>query len=240
MKKTMIMAAACLFGMTAFAAETAYVQISLIPGSTAAGSTANVASMTLTEDNDYTDGFDQDVDADVMESFANDNSVLLFGVVGTHKCQDVVAANLENLVIGFATNKVDTKYTLSFSDMDGRELALYDKVAGKSVTINATTPNYEFTVAADKVGRVYITDRFVIKAPAVPGICHQNGRLEFTAYTGASVQVVGYDDNTVVAVPATDITLDYQEIDLSKVADGQYLVIVTKADQTEEKLVIKK
>ena len=130
-----------------------------------------------------------------------------------------------------------TDYTLTATSVEGT-LYIYDEVDKKYFELTEGAV-YSFTATANETNNT----RFHLAAapaPAVPGICHQNGRLEFTAYEGASVQVVGYEDNTVVAVPATDITLAYQEIDLATLAAGQYLVIVTKADQTEEKLVIKK
>ena len=142
------------------------------------------------------------------------------------KYQVFVTNDLSTLNIGVITGN-ETNFTLTVSDITG---TLY--VDGKAVTEGEEIP---FTFAGDKLMAFSVST-----AAPVPGICHQNGRLEFTAYEGASVQVVGYEDNTVVAVPATDITLAYQEIDLAALAAGQYLVIVTKADQTEEKLVIKK
>jgi len=144
--------------------------------------------------------------------------------------------DLGTLAFGVKTN-ADTEYTLTATNVIGT-LYIYDEVAKKYFELKENEA-YAFTATANETN----TTRFHLAAapaPAVPGICHQNGRLEFTAYEGASVQVVGYEDNTVVAVPATDITLAYQEIDLATLAAGQYLVIVTKADQTEEKLVIKK
>jgi len=144
--------------------------------------------------------------------------------------------DLGTLAFGLKTND-DTEYTLTAENVSG-DLYIYDEVAKQYFTLTEGAV-YSFTATANETNNT----RFHLAAapaPAVPGICHQNGKLEFTAYEGASVQVVGYEDNTVVAVPATDITLAYQEIDLATLAAGQYLVIVTKADQTEEKLVIKK
>jgi hypothetical protein len=151
------------------------------------------------------------------------------------KYMQFATKSLDEMVLGtwFSNNAQDGDYTLTVSNVTGTE-PLKIKIGNEIIELTAGTSKTLSRSALAAAGNM------VNPAPAVPGICHQNGRLEFTAYTGASVQVVGYDDNTVVAVPATDITLDYQEIDLAKVADGQYLVIVTKADQTEEKLVIKK
>jgi len=143
--------------------------------------------------------------------------------------------DLGTLAFGMKTN-ASTNYSITVSKVEGTPLVMKDNETGETHTLTEGA-TWNFTATANSTDDT----RFVLAAaPAVPGICHQNGKLEFTAYEGASVQVVGYEDNTVVAVPATDITLAYQEIDLATLAAGQYLVIVTKADQTEEKLVIKK
>ena len=162
--------------------------------------------------------------------------IAFYAISGGDKYEIFANTDLATLAFGLMTN-AETDYTLTATNVVGT-LYIYDEVDKKYFTLTEGAV-YTFTATANETN----TTRFHLAAapaPAVPGICHQNGRLEFTAYEGASVQVVGYEDNTVVAVPATDITLAYQEIDLATLAAGQYLVIVTKADQTEEKLVIKK
>ena len=163
-------------------------------------------------------------------------AVAIYAINGGYNYQIYKSNTLADLNIGVKTN-ASTAYTFKVLSASGETLYLKDDVEGWTMPLTVGTTQ-SCTLPADQAA---LNTRFhLAAAPAVPGICHQNGRLEFTLYNGASVQVVGYEDNTVVAVPATDITLDYQEIDLANVADGQYLVIVTKADQTEEKLVIKK
>jgi len=163
-------------------------------------------------------------------------SVAFYAYFGGAEYNSFGTKDLGTLAFGLKTN-ADTDYTLTATNVEG-DLYIYDEVAKKYFTLTEGAV-YNFTATANET----TTTRFHLAsapAPATPGICHQNGRLEFTMYNGASVQVVEYDDNTKVAVAATNITLDYQEIDLATLAAGQYLVIVTKADQTEEKLVIKK
>ena len=146
--------------------------------------------------------------------------------------------DLGTMAFGLKTN-AETDYTLTATNVEGTQtLYIYDEVDKKYFELKENEV-YSFTATANETN----TTRFHLAAapaPAVPGICHQNGKLEITAYKGANVQVVEYDDNTKVAVPATDITLDYQEIDLANVAAGkQYVVIVTMGADVE-KLVIKK
>ena len=163
--------------------------------------------------------------------------IALYALDGTKLYQSYCVKDLGNLAFGFMTTITgETTYTVTVSEVGGADLYMKDNVTNETHKLSEGA-TWTFNASASSDTRFALA---AAPAPAVPGICHQNGRLEFTAYEGASVQVVGYDDNTVVAVPATDITLAYQEIDLADLAAGQYLVIVTKADQTEEKLVIKK
>jgi hypothetical protein len=142
------------------------------------------------------------------------------------KYEVYVTNDLSTLNIGVITGG-ETNFTLTVTDITG---TLY--VDGQAIQNGDVIP---FTFAGDKL------KAFAVSTVApTPGICHQNGKLEITAYKGATVEVVEYDDNTKVAVPATNITLDYQEIDLANVAAGkQYVVIVTMGADVE-KLVIKK
>jgi hypothetical protein len=151
------------------------------------------------------------------------------------KYMQFAAKSLDDMVLGtwFSNNVQDGDYTLTVSNVTGTE-TLKIKIGNEIIELTAGTSK---TLSRSALAA---TGNMINPAPAVPGICHQNGKLEITAYKGASVQVVEYDDNTKVAVPATDITLDYQEIDLANVAAGkQYVVIVTMGADVE-KLVIKK
>ena len=195
--------------------------------------TGNNGTVTLLQNDSYADAFD--ANASAIMSMA-DRKVALYAWYNNTEYQIFGSKDLGTLAFGLKTD-ASTDYTLKATNVAGT-LYIYDEVDKKYFELTEGAV-YNFTATANETN----TTRFHLAAapaPAVPGICHQNGRLEFTAYEGASVQVVGYEDNTVVAVPATDITLAYQEIDLAALAAGQYLVIVTKADQTEEKLVIKK
>jgi len=151
------------------------------------------------------------------------------------KYMQFAAKSLDEMVLGtwFSDDAQDGDYTLTVSGVSGTE-TLKIKIGGETIELTSGTSKTLSRSALAAAGNM------VNPAPSVPGICHQNGKLEITAYKGANVQVVEYDDNTKVAVPATDITLDYQEIDLANVAAGkQYVVIVTMGADVE-KLVIKK
>jgi hypothetical protein len=102
-----------------------------------------------------------------MMSQANSKSVLLYAFVGTTPCEDVVAANLDGLQIGFTTNQVDQNYTLSFIDYEGRTLKLYDLVENTEIVI-AAGETYPFSVDASLVGQHEVNGRFVINYQAAP------------------------------------------------------------------------
>lgn len=147
---------ALAMSVMAMATETAYVQIKLTGNS---GGTSNVF---LTEDDAYSNAFEPGVDVEKMMSQSNSKSVLMYGFVGTTPCEDVVAANLDGLSLGFATNQVDQNYTLSFIDYEGsKTLTLYDRVTNTQ-TVITDGGSYPFTVDASLVGRKEINDRFYI------------------------------------------------------------------------------
>lgn len=232
MKTTKILSviALCMLAFTVNAANVAKITVT----STGGGNDV----LFLVEDTPFSADYESGSDIEKVMNSGQAYNINLFAVSAGKNLSMVATNSLADLAISFQSNTTETHYTMTFSDVQGT-VTLYDAVTKKTVTL-ANNDTYEFDCDANTT----IADRFVINcttcAPATPGICHQNGRLEFTAYEGASVQVVEYNDNTKVAVAATNITLDYQEIDLADLAAGQYLVIVTKADQTEEKLVIKK
>lgn len=150
---------ALAMSMMAMATETAYVEIQLT------GTTGGANSIYLFEDDAYTNAFESGADVEKIMSQSNNKSVLLYGFVGSTPCEDVVALNLDGLVLGFSTNQVDQNYRLSFIDVEGRALTLYDRVTKVSTPITDGT-YLDFSVTAAQVGRVAINDRFVINYEA--------------------------------------------------------------------------
>lgn len=183
MKKTLISAIAIAMSVTAMATETAYVQIKLT------GETGGASSVFLTEDDAYTNAFEPSADVEKMMSQANSKSVLLYGFVGTLPCEDVVTNNLDGLAIGLKTNQEAQNYTMTFIDFSGRELSLLDRVTNEVITINASTPAYNFSVEAAQVGRVAIDDRFVIGGTPVVSFCFNYNILEINGHKGESLIV---------------------------------------------------
>ena len=162
---------ALAMSVMAMATETAYVQIKLT------GESGGASSVFLTEDNTHTNAFEPGVDTEKMMSQSNSKSVLMYGFVGSTPCEDVVAANLDGLVLGFTTNQLDQNYTLTFIGYEGsKTLTLYDRVE-KASTVIASNGTYNFSVTAAQVGRVAINDRFVINYVA-PTYVYMNGDFD--------------------------------------------------------------
>ena len=65
-----------------------------------------------------------------------------------------------NLPMGFGAVG-DTEYTLSFQYFSGESYTIYDKEKDETITVNASTPNYVFTIDGSLVNTA-INDRFII------------------------------------------------------------------------------
>ena len=215
MKKMFFSVIALAFGVMAMATETAYVKVTLN------GNTGGSAVLRMAEDDARTPAYESGYDVESMMSLSNSYSVLLYGLVGTHNCEEVATNLLDGLQIGFTTNNVDADYTLTFSNFSGRELKLYDAVLDSVITINASTPAYAFTATA---GQVAVTDRFSIgePAPVAYEICHRYNALQVSGYKGGTVVVKDNTDTPVISVVVP--TRTQHTIDLSALAAGQYKV----------------
>lgn len=233
MKKIIISVVALTMGMMAMAAETAYVQIKIT------GENGGASNVYLTEDDAYTSAYEGGADVEKIMSQSNNKSLLLYGFVGTTPCEQVVTNNLDELALGFTTNQLDQNYTLTFIDVEGRVLKLYDLVENQEITIT-NNGTYLFSVTAAQVGRVAINDRFVINyvapAPLVQGICFNYNKLQLTKYDGATVEV--FADGAATATVTENVVGDATyEIDLSALASGKYKVAISGIATPEEYII---
>lgn len=174
MKKILISTITLLVSVMVMATETAYFEITLT------GASGGNSTVSLTEDDARTAAYESGYDVASMMALANTKSVLIYGLVGTDSCEAVATNDLNEFKIGFTSNKVDDHYTLSFSNFSGRTLYLYDLVAEEIITINGSTPAYNFTIPS--AGRAIFANRFVIKDSA------PSGNLE-TCFTGTELQI---------------------------------------------------
>lgn len=222
MKKIFISVMALAISAMAMATEEAYVRIRLT------GASGASSVVRLTQDNERSAAYESGYDSEKLMSQANSKSVLLYGIVGSQNCEDVVTNQLEGVELGLVTNQVDADYTLKFENVSGNALQLFDKVQNQYIDI-VDNGTYAFSVEAAQVGRVAINDRFVIASaplPTVQGICFNYNILTLTKYNGATVEVYPYG-NTAAAVTAnvpSDMPFD---VDLNAQASGKYKVAVT-------------
>ena len=152
------------------------------------------------------------------------------------KYEVYASTDLENLAFGFEksnTDNNDEAYTLTATSVVGT-IYLYDEDTKKYFPLKDNDV-YPFNATKNS------TKRFSLRTSApVPGICHQNGKLEFTGYKGAQFKVVDYKTNAEV-IGLTTITSDYESFD-APAADAQetkqYKVLITTAvgtaDEKEE------
>ena len=118
---------------------------------------------------------------------ANSKSVLLYGIVGTQNCEDIVTNELNGLKLGFVSNNVDaTGYTLKFENVSGIALKLYDKQLDQYTDI-VENGTYVFDAPS---GQVANNDRFEIRlAPAGPSICFNYNVLEINGHAGEALVI---------------------------------------------------
>jgi len=172
MKKMLMSVMALALSMAAMATQTAYVEVTLT------GESGLSSVVRLTQDDARNADFEDGYDTDKVMMYSNTRSVLIYGIVGTHKCEDVVTNDLTNLAVGFSTNQIDQNYTISFANYSGAELKLYDKVT-ETETVISNSATYDFSVTPAQVGRKLINDRFVINfaAPTLD-VCFKDNHIE--------------------------------------------------------------
>ena len=213
-----MLALICCLSM--MATQTAYVQIKLVGTSYPTFSTSKLY---LTEDTERNASYESGYDSQSAGTLSNDYSVLLYAFVGSEKCSSVATNDLTGLQIGFTTNNVDTEYKLKFSDFDGTEFKLYDRVAKQTVTLNASTPDYNFTAVA---GQVEVNDRFVIGVPSYSVTMNVDGWASFSSL----------DDLEIPAgLTAYQGTLNGNELNLTSVdyiKAGQGVILYGDANQS--------
>lgn len=184
MKKLFISVIAVALSVSAMATNTAAARIKLV-GSNA---TYAVNTLFLNEDDARNNTYESGYDGESMMSLSNPYSVLIYSYIGTHPCERVETNNLDGQAISITTNMIDADYTLQFSNVSGRALKLYDKVAQKIVDITEGG-SYAFSVEASEVGQKEIKDRFVINFQVEPSLCFNYNVLEINGHKGESLVV---------------------------------------------------
>ena len=212
---------ALAMSVMAMATETAYVEFRLT------GNSGLYDEMTLTEDDSYTNAYEDGADAEKIMYQANTRSVLIYGLVDGLECGDVAAANLDGLAIGFKTNMIDQNYTLSFEVAEGRELKLYDRVT-KTTTNITEGASYAFSVEAAQVGQVEVNNRFVLGLPSYSVTMNAYGWASFSSADDLAIPA----GLTAYKGAYAGEVLNLNEVDNIKANEG--VILYGNAGQTYE------
>ena len=141
------------------ATETAYLRITLNALTNPARSTSEIR---LFEDTDFSDAFDKGYDATCYETQITSYSTVFYALLGNQHLSSTATSDLNNLPLIFKANRVDTIYTMTFSNAEGRTLRLYDVVTDSLIPI-VQSESYVFTIPDEQInttvsGRFRITD----------------------------------------------------------------------------------
>lgn len=186
MKKLIVSMFLVAFSVTVMATKITDVRITL----SGSNPTYSLSTVRLIADDARTAEAEGGYDAPCMMSLSNDNSTLIYGMIGSSEYSTVATNDLTGQYVGFTTNNVDDDYSLTFSDFSGDAFYLYDLVAGEKITVNGSTPVYNFSATS---GRVAVTDRFIINLDV------DEGNLE-TCFTGTELNITNnpYWNSTIV------------------------------------------
>ena len=89
--------------------------------------------------------------------------VMIYGFVGTKKCEFIYSNDLHGIEFGFTSNVTETKYHLYISSNFANSYQLYDNVTNQYIALDGSVTDYAFTATA---GRVNVENRFSIYTPA--------------------------------------------------------------------------
>ena len=227
MKKYILMSL-CFVAGTMLATETAYVGMKLTGETTAESTNYKIR---ITEDDSYSNEFVNGTDAELLSlSPSNSQSVFLYAFVGNKMCTSVYDSLVTNRHIGFQTNRVDNKYSITFTTVKGRKLKFYDAALDSMFLITSNNQVYNFEVNTTNCPsyvagtNTRIEDRFIIEPVFEFKVCALFDKVEIYDNEGT--------DNIVVTNLAGDTiknevrTGRNQTIDLSSKPSGHYILTV--------------
>ena len=120
----------------------------------------------------------------------------------------------QNLAIGFGSC-ANNDYTLKFQNFDGATYTIYDRVAGETINVNGSTPDYAFSIA-DVEKSSTINNRFVINYVS-DGIelCFISNKLKINSnpYT-EDIDIKDANGNPISGSP---FSFDTDEVDFSTI-----------------------
>lgn len=116
--------------------------------------------------------------------------VMLYGFVGTKKCEFIYSDDLHGIEFGFTSNVTETLYHLYITSNFSNSYLLYDNVEDEYIALDGSVTDYPFTATA---GRVNVENRFSIYVPAAPVV---------TTVTTNDYGYASFSWNADLAVPA--------------------------------------
>lgn len=128
----------------------------------------------------------------------------------------------ENLAIGFGTynDAGNLNYTLKFQNFKGAEYTLYDRKTGTTINVNASTPDYDFTVDAEDNNNPLITNRFILNnAGGDLAACFIGNHLTISNNPYSTGKIVVYDETGAKVGDAYSGLLT--DIDLTSLTAGK-------------------
>ena len=166
MKKLTILFSILIASISAFAAATTVSQITLSSAS------QGDKVLQIVVDNPFSDAYDNGYDAVIG---ANQPGGLYIYSGSERYSFWATNALGNNLPMGFGAVG-DLEYTLSFQYFSGESYTIYDVLEDATITVNASTPNYVFTIDGS-LANTAINDRFIINyvpAPAYEAVVTTN------------------------------------------------------------------
>ena len=181
MKKLTILFSILIASISAFAAATTVSQITLSSAS------QGDKVLQIVVDNPFSDAYDNGYDAVIG---ANQPGGLYIYSGSERYSFWATNALGNNLPMGFGAVG-DTEYTLSFQYFSGESYTIYDKEKDETITVNASTPNYGFTIDGS-LANTAINDRFIINyvAPAPTGYTVTPNAAGYATFSAAEATVI--------------------------------------------------
>ena len=179
--KIIMVSALSVMTLAATAAPTAMAKISV-----ASASGNGNDALILVESADCSADIETATGKDIVKIMndANDYSINLYAVSNATNLSAIGTNDLSDVALTFVSNKTETDYTLTFSNVTGT-IKLYDAVENQEITL-ANAGTYTFSVAANST----IADRFIINRSVVtPSICFNYNVLEINGHAGEALVV---------------------------------------------------
>jgi len=242
MKKAFVFAMFIASASVAMAAETARATIKI----TSVG--GGVDQVTIVENSDNNATMENGSDVTKIMNSGLAKVINFYAVCGWGNAAAVYDANVDGLPFTFISNKIDTKYTMTFSNVNGRALQMYDARESKVIDI-ANGVTYDFSQAKEDTvaNRFRIYEGFTADDGELI-ICHENGALVIknNPYT-SNIVITKYNAPSEVVLtrqplptPQTisnaDIAQALADLQLEPDKDKQYRV---RLDDGKKEFVIK-